>query len=248
MPLKLVLSSIVMVAIAVIILSLAIGGEKQQVTGSANKIITMTIPAGVKLSRFDDMVSPSCQNSAELLAIEHSFDSARLAQLTQSLQQLHNRAADRLWQPLFDLFSPKSIGLSAADFSIDSSADAVTVNRQVKRLIVNYPDETGSSNINLSYDVQLPESGSLEVLINTLSERRSLSIPVTEIRDSRYLSRENTLLGGQISDCVTEVLPELLPELNWQTATLPEESYCLLWGEYQKQQVIKFYVDCPVFM
>ena len=248
MPLKLVLSAIVVVAIAVGILSLAIGGERQPVTGTANTIITLTMPATAELTRFNDIVSPGCQHSAELLAIEHSFDTARLEQLTQSLQQLHSKNADRLWQPLLDLFHPKSIGLSAADFSIDTSSDAVTVNRQVKRLIVNYPDGTNNSRINLSYDVQMPESGGLKVLINPLYEKRSLSIPVDAIRHSSYLSRESPLFGGRISGCVLEVLPELLPELSWQTTALPDASYCQLVGEHQNQPVIKFYANCSAVM
>ncbi|KKO43888.1 hypothetical protein WG68_18285 [Arsukibacterium ikkense] len=244
MPFKLMLSLAGMVAMAVLILSLAIGGENQPVTGTANKLVSVDIPSDMTLNRFSDAVPVSCQNSNELLAIEHTFDTTRLSQLNAAMQTLHNKTGDPFWQPLVDLFKPKSIWLNPTDFSVGYSENAVEVNRQVKRIVVNYPNGTDNNIIKLSYDLQMPESGTITVIANKLSEKQSLGIPVDFIKSNAYLSADRTLLGGEVSDCVVTVLPLLLPELSWHTAAITDQLYCQLQGLHNTKSVINFYVNC----
>ncbi len=147
MPYKLIFSLAGMVALAVVLLSLAIGGENQPVTGTAHKQISVELPLDMTLNRFADTVPASCRQSSELLAIEHTFDTTRLSQLNVAMQTLHNKTADSFWQPLADVFKPKSIWLNPADFTVGYSGHAVEVNRQVKRIVVNYPERDNNSSV-----------------------------------------------------------------------------------------------------
>lgn len=86
MPFKLIISLAAMVAVAVVLLSLAIGGEDQPVTGTAHKQLSVELPLNMTLRRFASAVPASCQESGELLAIEHTFDTTRLSQLRAAMQ------------------------------------------------------------------------------------------------------------------------------------------------------------------
>jgi hypothetical protein len=244
MPYKLIISLAGMVAIAVVLLSLAIGGEDQPVTGSAHKQISFELPLDMTLNRFSDAVPASCRDSSELLAIEHTFDTTRLRQLNAAMQILHNKSADPFWQPLVDLFKPKSIWLNPTDFSVGYSENAVEVNRQVKRIVASYPEGENSSSVYLSYDLRISAADEVGVVVNKLAEKHSLTIPVDLIKDKTFISVSKPLNGGSVSDCAVAILPLLLPELSWRTAVVPDKSYCLLHGLHETKAVIDFYINC----
>ena len=244
MPFKLIISLAGMVAIAVVLLSLAIGGEDQPVTGTAYKQLSIDLPLDMTLSRFASAVPANCHNSSELLAIEHTFDSTRLSQLNTAMQTLHNKTADTFWQPMVDLFKPKSIWLNPTDFSIGYSENAVEVNRQVKRIVVNYPERDNYTRIYLSYDLRVSAAGEVDVVPNKLAERHSLTVPVEQIRNKTYVDAAEPLNGGSVSDCAVPILPLLLPELHWRTAAIPDKHYCLLQGLVGSEPAIDFHINC----
>jgi hypothetical protein len=245
MPYKLIVSLVGMVAIAVALLSLAIGGEDQPVTGTAHKLLRIELPHDMALKRFADAAPDSCQDSNELLAIEHTFDTTRLNQLNAAMQILHTKTKDPFWQPLADLFIPKSIWLNPADFTVGYSENAVEVNRQVKRITVNYPEGVDNSSVYLSYDLRISAAGEVDVIANKLAEKHSLTIPVGLIKNKPFISATKLVNGGSVSDCAVAVLPILLPELTWQTTEIAEKPYCRLQGQYNSKPVIDFYISCP---
>ena len=244
MPYKLIFSLAGMVALAVVLLSLAIGGEYQPVTGTKHKQVRIELPDDMILNRFADAVPTGCRDSSELLAIEHTFETTRLSQLNSAMQILHNKTNDPFWQPLADVFKPKSIWLNPIDFSIGYSEHAVEVNRQVKRIVARYPERENGS-VYLSYDLLISAAGKVKVVANKLAEKHSLTIPVELIKDKTFIGVTKPLHGGSVSDCAVAVLPLLLPELSWHSAAVPDKSYCLLHGLHDTKAVIDFYINCP---
>lgn len=110
---------------------------------------------------------------------------------------------------MVDLFKPKSIWLSPGDFSVGYTENAVEVSRQVKRIVVNYPQPDNNIKVYLSYDLRISGGGEVDFVANKLAEKQSLTIPVELIKNKTYIGISEPLSGGDVSDCAVLILPVL---------------------------------------
>ena len=239
MPYKLVIMLSAMVVSGVSILVFAVGSSDRPVTDLASKVINIEMPVSSERG--------ICSNDAEMLAIEHSFDANRLVKLNVAMQNLHNTTQDPLWQPVMDLFKPKAIRLNPVDFSIMHADNSVEINRQVKRITVNYPGGSSVAErraVYLTYDVRTDHTGRVSVVANELYGNTNLPHAIYTIKDKAFNHIDKPLEGGQLSDCAADAMPTLLPELNWLTVAVADKPYCQLQGLHNTKPVINFYINC----
>lgn len=239
MPYKLAIMLSAMVVSGVSILVFAVGSSDMRVTDLASKVIHIEMPVS--------SAQGTCSNDAEMLAIEHSFDANRLAKLNVALQNLHNTTEDPLWQLVTDWFKPKAIRLNPTDFSTSDAETSVEISRQVKRITVNYPNgsSTTEQGAYLTYDVRADHTGKVSVVENELYGNTNLPNAIYTIKDKAFNHIDKPQAGGQLSDCAAKAMPRLLPELNWRIAAITDKPYCQLQGLHNTKPVINFYINCP---
>lgn len=204
----------------------------QPVIGTDDRIVQFSFPA--------EPANASCHERAEVRALKQLGDARPLQNLHTALVSLYDESNDPLWQPLLEVFTPKTIYLDPQTFTPQpESASSLAINRFTRRLDLYFPTSDQAS-LKLSYRIGLRADSDQQMQVYVSLDQQQIG--PSAVLQLQSLSDDVHLDHQHISQCAAGALLNYFPQQQWVQGPSVEAGFCRLQSESMPQW--RFYFAC----